>query len=150
MKGIQLLKEKKGKKKELDMLGYPEQMQKPVSINTCKTISSLRTVMPGLNISIPQALPTTQSAMMKQVKKPPKPKTPTTTPVPQCPPLPKRYILQVCGVLFLFLGTRQYKSCIWLQHLESTSKFHLCLVFWNKRKRTRTGFLKKAKNNNVL
>lgn len=51
------------------MLGYPEQMQKPGSINTSKTISSLRTVMPRLNISIPQALPTTQSLKMKQVKK---------------------------------------------------------------------------------
>lgn len=49
------------------MLGYPEQMQKPGSINTSKTISSLRTVMPRLNISIPQALPTTQSLKMKQV-----------------------------------------------------------------------------------
>lgn len=51
------------------MLGYPEQMQKPGSINTSKTISSLRTVMPRLNISIPQALPTTQSLKMKQVQK---------------------------------------------------------------------------------
>lgn len=51
------------------MLGYPEQMQKPGSINTSKTISSLGTVMPRLNISIPQALPTTQSLKMKQVKK---------------------------------------------------------------------------------
>lgn len=65
--GDTLSKEKKKKIQELDMLGYPEQMQKPGSINTSKTISSLRTVLPRLNISIPQALPTTQSLKMKQI-----------------------------------------------------------------------------------
>lgn len=62
------------------MFGYPEQMQKPVSIDTCKTISSLRTVIPRLNISIPQALPTTQSLMMKQIKKKKTQLTKTTKP----------------------------------------------------------------------
>jgi len=132
------------------MLGYPEQTQKPVSINTCKTISSLRTVMPRLNISIPQALPTTQSLMMNQVKKKKnKQKTNHKHPSPNTLPFQKVYILQVCGFLLLFLGTHHGRSCIWLQHLESTSKFHLCLFFL-KHNSKRTGFLKKAKNNNVL
>lgn len=85
------------------MLGYPEQMQKPVSINTCKTISSLRTVMPRLNISIPQALPTTQSLTDEASYKTKLKKHPTTT-APPLPPLQKVYILQVCGFIFLFLG----------------------------------------------
>lgn len=147
MRRYTYFQKKKGKKKELDMLGYPEQMQKPVSINTCKTVSSLRTVMPRLNISIPQALPTTQSLTDEASYKTKQKKHPTTTALPLPPS--KSYILQVCGFIFLFLGTHQYNSCIWLQHLESTSKFHLCLVFL-KHERKRTGFLKKAKNNNVL
>lgn len=69
-------------------------------------------------------------------------------PSPDALPSKKFTFFRYVGFFFFFWELIN-KSCIWLQHLESTSKFHLCLVFL-KHERKRTGFLKKAKNNNVL
>lgn len=103
MRRYTYFQKKEKKKKELDMLGYPEQMQKPVSINTCKTISSLRTVMPRLNISIPQALPTTQSLTDEASYKTKLKKHPTTT-APPLPPFKKFTFFRYVGLFFFFWG----------------------------------------------